>query len=75
VFKEDKNSLVAEFKFNNFKEALDFVNHVGVLAENANHHPDISFGWGYVKIILTTHSAGGITDQDYNLAKEIENAL
>lgn len=62
-----------EFKFNNFKESLDFVNMVGELAEGEGHHPDIEFGWGWVKIILTTHSIGGLSQNDFILASKINN--
>ena len=43
------------------KAALAFVNRIGDIAEAQNHHPDIHFGWGYVEVVLTTHSAGGLT--------------
>ena len=72
MWKEENNSLTREFKFADFKTALEFVNRVGVLAEAANHHPDIELGWGRVKIILTTHSEGKITDKDHNLAEQID---
>ena len=55
-------------EFNNFAAALEFVNRVGELAESADHHPDITFGWGYAEIALTTHDRGGITDVDVALA-------
>jgi len=60
-------------KFANFAEALDHVNRIGALAEAADHHPDITFGWGYVGIALTTHDRGGITDVDVALAKQINS--
>ena len=59
-------------KFENFAAALAFVNVVGELAEAADHHPDITFGWGYATIILTTHDRGGITRVDINLATKID---
>ena len=62
-----------KFKFANFAEALNFVNRVGALAEAADHHPDITFGWGYAEIALTTHDRGGVTDVDMALAKQIED--
>ena len=62
-------------KFNNFTEALAFVNHVGDLAEAADHHPDISFGWGYVDVTLTTHDRGGVTDVDITLASKIDQIV
>lgn len=60
-----------KLKFENFAESLDFVNKVGELAEAADHHPDIEFGWGYAAINLTTHDRDGVTDVDIALAKKI----
>ena len=59
-------------KFANFAQALDYVNRVGALAEAADHHPDITFGWGYADVALTTHDRGGVTDVDVALAREID---
>ena len=64
--------LKKRFEFENFAEALRFVNRVGEIAERHDHHPDIYFGWGYAEINLTTHDRGGITDFDFAVAKEIE---
>ena len=68
----DQKALIKLFRFKNFIEALKFVNKVGGLAEKSGHHPDINLGWGYVKVWLTTHDAHGITDKDYELAKQID---
>lgn len=59
-------------EFPNFAEALAFVNLVGDLAEAADHHPDITFGWGYAELLLTTHDRGGVTDVDIALAQKID---
>lgn len=64
--------LKRRWEFTNFADALDFVNRVGVLAEEADHHPDITFGWGYAELLLTTHDRGGITDVDIALAAKID---
>lgn len=72
MWQEKDNSLVREFNFPDFKTALGFVIKVGELAEAANHHPDINLGWGKVSISLTTHDAGGVTEKDRQLAKEID---
>lgn len=64
--------LLKGFKFANFAESLTFVNKIGEIAEVHNHHPDITFGWGYADIYITTHDAGGITIKDIALAKEID---
>ena len=60
------------FKFANFIEALKFVNRVGKIAEAQAHHPDIKLGWGYAEFEITTHDAGGLTANDFELAKAID---
>jgi 4a-hydroxytetrahydrobiopterin dehydratase len=70
-WKADKNWLRRRWEFPNFAGSLNFVNCVGKLAEAADHHPDITFGWGYVEIALTTHDRGGVTDVDISLASKI----
>ncbi len=64
--------LKKRFNFGNFAEALDFVNKAGAIAERLDHHPDITFGWGYAEFSITTHDTGGLTHNDFDLAKEIE---
>ena len=68
----DEDKIEKKFKFGNFAEALAFVNKVGEIAEAADHHPDISFGWGYAEIETTTHDRDGVTDHDLELAKQID---
>lgn len=68
----ESNMLKKSLKFENFAAALEYVNRVGALAEVADHHPDITFGWGYAEIAVTTHDRGGITDVDIALAKRID---
>lgn len=65
------NCLKRRWEFENFAAALEFVNRVSALAEAADHHPDISFGWGYAELLLTTHDRGGITDVDTAMASQI----
>ena len=72
MWQEEDNCLVKDFTFPDFKAALTFVNQVGELAERANHHPDVQLGWGKVRISLTTHSEGQVTDADKRLAAEID---
>ena len=55
-----------------FASALAFVNHVGALAEARDHHPDIAISWNKVTLRLSTHSAGGLTELDVDLAKAID---
>ncbi len=71
-WKADGKLLNKKFKFENFAEALEFVNKVGEIAEKADHHPDITFGWGYADIELTTHDTGGLTHNDFDVASEID---
>lgn len=60
------------YTFKNFAQALAFVNQVGEVAEAEGHHPDISFGWGYVEISLTTHAIKGLSENDFILAYKID---
>ena len=68
----ENDSLKKHFEFENFAESLVFVNKVGAIAEKLDHHPDISFGWGYAKFSVTTHDTGGLTHNDFDLAEAIE---
>ena len=68
-------NLKKRFEFANFAEALGFVNRVGAIAERRDHHPDIFFGWGYAEFSITTHDTGGLTQNDFDLAKEIEEII
>ncbi|HBV00798.1 MAG TPA: 4a-hydroxytetrahydrobiopterin dehydratase [Candidatus Taylorbacteria bacterium] len=70
---KDWHELKRRFKFKNFVEALAFVNKVGALAESEGHHPDISFGWGYVEITLFTHAVDGLSENDFILAVKINS--
>jgi len=60
------------YRFADFREALAFVNRVGALAEAAGHHPDIDIRYNTVTLALTTHDAGGLTTQDFDLARAID---
>jgi len=64
--------IVRDFKFENFKHALEFVNRVADEAEAMDHHPDILIhGWNKVRLSVMTHSAGGLTEKDFKLAGRI----
>ena len=67
-----EHHLEKEFKFKDFRQALDFTNRVGELAEQQNHHPDIYLAWGKVKITLWTHKIDGLTESDFFMAAKIE---
>ena len=65
--------LVKEFVFSTFQDAINFVNTVAKIADEADHHPDIFISYNKVKISLITHDLGEISEKDYSLAKEIES--
>ena len=71
----DEGMLKKRSTFENFAASLAYVNRVGELAEAADHHPDIAFGWGYAELSLTTHDRGGITDVDISLARSIDRLM
>ena len=68
----ENGALFKRFEFANFAESLAFVNQVGEIAETADHHPDITFGWGYAELRTTTHDRDGVTDVDFALVKKID---
>ncbi len=68
----DGDALQKKFEFANFAESLAFVNKVGEIAESSDHHPDITFGWGYAELRTMTHDRGGITDVDFALVEKID---
>ena len=73
--KRNKNEtyfLEKNFKFKNFLDSQSFINKVSEISEKENHHPDIYFGWGYAKIIVTTHAIEGLSENDFILAAKID---
>jgi 4a-hydroxytetrahydrobiopterin dehydratase len=68
----ESETIVRAFEFPDFVAALGFITRVGLLAERANHHPEIHNVYNRVRIALSTHDAGGITEQDASLAREID---
>jgi 4a-hydroxytetrahydrobiopterin dehydratase len=68
-WEREGDEIVREWRFENFTEAIAFVNRVAEVAEEANHHPDIVIhGWNKVKLMMTNHSAGGLTEMDFAMA-------
>ena len=63
------------FRMASFPAAIAFVTQVGFLAEAAGHHPDIDIHWRNVMLALTTHDAGGLTQNDFDLAEQIDEIL
>jgi 4a-hydroxytetrahydrobiopterin dehydratase len=64
-----------EFKFPDFKTALEFTNNVGAIAEEQGHHPDLYLAWGKVAVKIWTHKIDGLTESDFILAAKIDKAL
>ena len=69
----DNHHLVKSYKFANFKQALDFVNAVGAIADEQNHHPDIYLAWGKVRIEIWTHKINGLTESDFIFAAKVDH--
>ena len=66
------NCLRKEFKFDDFTGAVDFVNRLTPVANEMNHHPDVFISWGLARVSLISHSEHGITAQDFELAKKLD---
>jgi 4a-hydroxytetrahydrobiopterin dehydratase len=71
-WERDGDEIVKSYQCPSFPDAIAFVTRVGFLAEKANHHPDIDIRWRNVKMALTNHDAGGLTQMDLDLATAIE---
>jgi 4a-hydroxytetrahydrobiopterin dehydratase len=69
----DEHHITRKFTFPDFKQALDFTNRVGSVAEEQGHHPDICLGWGKVEITLWTHKVNGLTESDFIIAAKIDS--
>ena len=67
-WEREGDALTREFELANFVGSVDFVNRLTPVAEEMNHHPDLSISWNKVKVSLSTHSEGGITENDFELA-------
>ena len=73
AWERDGDEIAREWKFDDFAAAMAFVNRVAEAAEEANHHPDILLhGWNKVRLSLMTHSEGGLTQSDLDMAKRID---
>ena len=68
----DGDALRKEFKFDDFLGSIDFVNRITPAAEEMNHHPDLAISWNRVTVSLSTHSQGGITENDFELASRLD---
>lgn len=74
-WRHDDESIVRSFEFGDFVEAMGFVTSVALQAEKASHHPDIDIRWNTVTLRLSTHSEGGLTDKDTDLAAQIDELV
>jgi 4a-hydroxytetrahydrobiopterin dehydratase len=74
-WRREDDAIVRDFRCKDFEGAMAFVNRVAEIAEAANHHPDILVhGWNKVRLTLSTHSEGGLTENDFALAAQIDRA-
>ncbi|HEX2255763.1 MAG TPA: 4a-hydroxytetrahydrobiopterin dehydratase [Afifellaceae bacterium] len=69
---DDSSRIERTYRFKNFRQAWDFVNQVGALAEEEGHHPDVSFGWGFATISLQTKKIEGLHENDFIMAAKID---
>lgn len=68
----NEHHLEKEYRFQDFAQALAFVNRLGEVAEREGHHPDVFLAWGKVKVTLWTHSVGGLSENDFILAAKAD---
>jgi 4a-hydroxytetrahydrobiopterin dehydratase len=71
----ERGELVRHYEFDNFVQAMHFVNGVAELAEGAGHHPDIDIRYNKVRLALISHDAGGLTERDFDLAAGIDSLV
>ena len=72
-WRREGDEIIRDWKFGDFSEAMAFVSRVAEAAEEANHHPDILVhGWNKVRLSLTNHSAGGLTEPDFQMARKFD---
>ena len=69
---EKDNTITKTFEFSSYLDGIEFVNEVANLSEQENHHPDISFGWGYSRVKIFTHAIKGLAESDFILAAKID---
>ena len=73
-WRREGETIVKEFDRGDFAGSVDFVNAIAPGAEEMNHHPDIAISWSKVTVTITTHSAGGLTNDDFELARKVDGA-
>ena len=72
-WEREGDALTREFEFANFVGSVEFVSRITPIAEEMNHHPDLAISWNKVNVSLSTHSEGGITENDFKLAAKIDS--
>jgi 4a-hydroxytetrahydrobiopterin dehydratase len=72
-WERDGDAIKRQFKFEDFRASVDFVNRITPAAEDMNHHPDLAISWNTVDVTLSTHSEGGLTENDFGLAAQIDD--
>ena len=70
-WERDGDAIRRQFELDDFKGSVDFVNRLTAEAEGMNHHPDLEISWNKVTVSITTHSEGGLTENDFELAARI----
>ena len=73
AWKQEDSSITRTFQFKDFPAAIKFVDSLATIAEKQYHHPDIDIRWNKVRLVLSTHDAGGLTEKDFNLAKAFDS--
>ncbi|TKW65335.1 MAG: 4a-hydroxytetrahydrobiopterin dehydratase [Paracoccus denitrificans] len=72
---QDDSAISRRFEFKGFAKAVEMANLAAWLGNKRNHHPDISFGWGYCEVSFTSHDAGGLTARDFDSAAHLDALL
>ena len=72
-WRREGDTIARQFQFDNFQGSVDFVNRITPPAEEMNHHPDLAISWNTVTVTLSTHSEGGLTESDFELARRIQD--
>ena len=71
-WRREGEAIVKEFELDDFTGSVDFINRLTPVAEELNHHPDLQVSWNKVTVSITTHSEGGLTENDFELAKSVD---
>ena len=74
-WENEKKHIERTFEFDEFSQAIDFVNSIAEIAEDEDHHPDMDIRYNKVRVQLSTHAEGGLTERDFEVAKKIDNLI